>query len=63
MFWQFLIGREQSSRQKIHTNSSLEVTKIFYNSQEIITQGNNRKCFIGSDKLSYPILALNIDFS
>ena len=37
--------------------------KILYNSQEIIIQGNNKKCFIGSDKFSSAILTLNIDFS
>ena len=36
-------------------------TNIFYNSQEIITQGNNKKCFIGSNKFSSPIFATIID--
>ena len=38
-------------------------TNISYNSQEITTQGNNKKCFIVSDKIHSLILALNIDFS
>ena len=38
-------------------------TKLFYNIQEAIAQDNNEKCFLDSDKLSFPILALNIDFS
>ena len=38
-------------------------TKLFYNIQEAIAQDNKEKCFLDSDKLSFPILALNIDFS
>ena len=38
-------------------------TKLFYNIQEAIAQDINEKCFLDSDKLSFPILALNIDFS
>lgn len=37
--------------------------KVFGDPKVCVTQGKNKKCFIGSEKFVSPILAVNLDFS
>ena len=44
-------------------NPIIKDTKVFCSRLKIITQRNNKNFFIGSDKFSSRVLALNNDFS
>ena len=57
VFWPLIL-----ETKNIH-KPFIKDTKVFHNSQQILTKGNNKKCFIVSDKFIFSILALNIDFS